>query len=452
MAASFLVEFRLRGYAKEYARFARGCTLRKANELGVRTSRQAKFVPHITLFGGAETCDLRNVTREVEKIGRKYTLVPFKLGVKRSEFQNEDATWLYLDVQPSPELEQFRYELAQSLIRLEGKIHDTCQPYDFKSECKFHCALIKCASGDSGRFEQLSDYAETTLSLEAFQQHKASVFGKLFNIIRKQILREEDESDQGINQHLVRVTVLGRGSRIQREYDLILKKLLSRREALSRYWWRKTIEELKELRTAPREERLSISSKPVYFIADTHFDHMNIIRYVHRPFPNVAEMNQAMENNWNRTVADDDTVYFLGDWSFGWGARPATYWKRRLKGSIVSIRGSHDRRQSGIGFRDFMELHVTGYDFLLIHIPNPNDKHQTQEQKEKLENWPGWIIHGHVHNNETDKYPFINGKRKTINVSAELINYKPVSLQYLLSLDLGSIKRMRTIDSQPEKW
>ena len=66
--------------------------------------------------------------------------------------------------------------------------------------------------------------------------------------------------------------------------------------------------------------------------------------------------------------------------------------------------------------------------------------------------WQGWTIHGHVHNNEMDNYPFINGEKKTINVSADMINYTPVSLAYLLSLDLGSIRRMRTIDSQPERW
>jgi calcineurin-like phosphoesterase family protein len=89
---------------------------------------------------------------------------------------------------------------------------------------------------------------------------------------------------------------------------------------------------------------------------------------------------------------------------------------------------------------------------LLIHNPNPDDNHQTQEQKLKLVNWHGWVIHGHVHNNEMNKYPFINGERKTINVSVELINYEPVSPEYLLSLDLGSIKLMRTIDSPPERW
>jgi calcineurin-like phosphoesterase family protein len=65
--------------------------------------------------------------------------------------------------------------------------------------------------------------------------------------------------------------------------------------------------------------------------------------------------------------------------------------------------------------------------------------------------WSEWIIHGHKHNNDMAKYPFINGKNKTINVCAELLNYKPISLSYLLSLGLDSIKRMDTVDSLPER-
>jgi calcineurin-like phosphoesterase family protein len=159
-------------------------------------------------------------------------------------------------------------------------------------------------------------------------------------------------------------------------------------------------------------------------------------------------MNEVIINNWNSTVGDSETIYHLGDWTFGWGHKPINYWKRQLKGNIVSIRGSHDPGRSGIQFQDFEEIHINGYDFLLIHSPNPTDKHQTQEQKQKLENWHGWIIHGHVH----DKASFIDGQKKRINVGVEVIDYKPVSLKYLLSLGLDSIRRMRTIDSQPDRW
>ena len=63
--------------------------------------------------------------------------------------------------------------------------------------------------------------------------------------------------------------------------------------------------------------------------------------------------------------------------------------------------------------------------------------------------WDDWVIHGHKHNNDMKNYPFINGENKTINVSAELLNYKPVDLDFLISLKLDSIKRMDLVDSQP---
>lgn len=48
-------------------------------------------------------------------------------------------------------------------------------------------------------------------------------------------------------------------------------------------------------------------------------------------------------------------------------------------------------------------------------------------------------------------FPFINGERKTINVSAELVNCRPVSLDFILSQNLDSILRMDTIDSIPQR-
>lgn len=440
MTASFFIEFRVQGFAKQYAKWVNARIHREARRLRIRRLKERRFVSHITLFGPARTNNFRRVKAEVERTCRKYTLVPFKVGGFDS-FRNPDANWLYLDVEPSSELEQLRHELAQNLIRSERMIHDTCQSFDHSPKCKFHSAIGKYAPRDRDKFERLFNYAETKCSLEAFRQHKASIFSKFFNVIKRYVFRVEEDVNPNISLCLLRVTVLGRGSRIQYEYDLVLKKLLSRREALSRYWYHRSIERLQEFLNPSKEQKSPISNGSIFFIGDTHFDHKNIIKYCHRPFSNVYEMNETIRNNWNKTVGVNDTVYFLGDWTFGWHHKPAKYWASQLKGNIISVRGSHDGDARDIQFERTRVLHADGYSFLLIHNPS-----------ERKTEWHGWIIHGHVHNNKMDRYPFINGEQKTINVSSEVINYRPVSLEYLLSLNLDSIKWMRTIDSQPVKW
>jgi hypothetical protein len=244
----------LQGYAKKYAWWAWARTLQEAQKLGVKRLKQPRFVSHVTLFGPAETNNLRQVIKEVERIGRRYAPVYFQLG-GFDRFRNPYANWLYLDIQPSSDLEKLRNELAQSLCRSERMIYDTCQPHDRGSRyCRLHCSIGKYAPGDRGKFEKLCEYAETKCTLETFRQHNASVFGRLLHIIKKYVFRV-GEDDPHISLYILRITVLARGSRIQAEYDLVLRRLLSRREALSRYWWRKTIEKFREWKNAPPATR-----------------------------------------------------------------------------------------------------------------------------------------------------------------------------------------------------
>jgi calcineurin-like phosphoesterase family protein len=173
-----------------------------------------------------------------------------------------------------------------------------------------------------------------------------------------------------------------------------------------------------------------------YFIGDLHLDHANIIKYCSRPFASAEEMNKVLVDNWNSTVQKTDFVYFLGDISYGKGSRNADYWFGELNGTKRFIRGNHDKKMN-VPYvnHDFFKLGET--QFLLIHDP------------EKLQfKWDSWIIHGHYHTNEMEKYPFINGEKKTINVSVELTDYKPVSLEFLVSLDIETIKRMDTVSSE----
>ena len=46
----------------------------------------------------------------------------------------------------------------------------------------------------------------------------------------------------------------------------------------------------------------------IFFTADTHFGHANVIKHDDRPFKTVEEMDKAIIDNWNSVVGDKDEV------------------------------------------------------------------------------------------------------------------------------------------------
>ena len=54
----------------------------------------------------------------------------------------------------------------------------------------------------------------------------------------------------------------------------------------------------------------------IYFTADAHFGHANIIKMCERPHPDVETMNESMIAAWNERVHGNDTVYIVGDLFF----------------------------------------------------------------------------------------------------------------------------------------
>lgn len=76
----------------------------------------------------------------------------------------------------------------------------------------------------------------------------------------------------------------------------------------------------------------------IYFTADMHLGHKNIIRFSNRPFKSIDEMDGKLINYFNSKVKPEDIVYDLGDFSF---VNPNKY-LNRLNGNIIRIKGSHD--------------------------------------------------------------------------------------------------------------
>ena len=168
------------------------------------------------------------------------------------------------------------------------------------------------------------------------------------------------------------------------------------------------------------------SNRSTWFFSDPHFDHKNIIRYCNRPFWSVGEMNNTILRNWNDTVGKDDLVYFLGDMAFGRGSHSPRWWLNQLNGQIVYIKGSHDNgirpTSEGLNAVEVVKgktIRILGEDVLLIH--SPDDIIGLPYRKRD------WVIHGHVHNSKPIYYRTYGGNHR-INVSAEVIRYRPISL------------------------
>ena len=102
----------------------------------------------------------------------------------------------------------------------------------------------------------------------------------------------------------------------------------------------------------------------IFYIADLHFGHNNIIRYDNRPFKTVEEMDRTFIVNWNKAVSNDDFVYILGDISWYDDDKTAQIFKQ-LNGTKVLIKGKHDNIKRGselakcfTSVQDYAELYL----------------------------------------------------------------------------------------------
>lgn len=155
-----------------------------------------------------------------------------------------------------------------------------------------------------------------------------------------------------------------------------------------------------------------------YFTSDTHFYHKNIIEFCNRPYYSVENMNEEMIENWNSRVDHTDSIYFLGDFSFGTPEQNREI-LFRLKGHKHLIVGNHDRKGRAEktdwsfhfnSIHDYFRLKVDGYKFVLCHFP--------------LESWERGYIHLHGHSHGT-----LRTLKGRLDVGVDANGYFPLSVQ-----------------------
>lgn len=182
----------------------------------------------------------------------------------------------------------------------------------------------------------------------------------------------------------------------------------------------------------------------LFFTADQHYNHRNIIQYCSRPFHDLVEMNEALVQRHNAVVSKDDTVVHLGD--IAWDG-PG--WVRRLNGKHFLVPGNHDtchpchKRyarevrwycKEGLTVLDVQFVQELGLGFppvLLCHFPFYGDMHASEERYKAFRPTAlplpaRLLLHGHVHT---------AWKRRgiCINVGVDVWDYAPVSVDQLVA-------------------
>ena len=189
-----------------------------------------------------------------------------------------------------------------------------------------------------------------------------------------------------------------------------------------------------------------------YFTSDFHLGHGNIVRYANRTiFMNKQEkelhkkgvafqvsresqdkMNNGLIRNWNERVKDDDLVFFLGDFCFRSGSgrsegetNKADYWRIKLNGSVIFIKGNHDNNNSLKTPIEGILITIAKKQIWLVHKP----EHYNPKYKINFV--------GHVH----DKWLIKQEKESLlVNVGVDMWNYKPVRWEDIVG---GLIKRTK---------
>ena len=163
---------------------------------------------------------------------------------------------------------------------------------------------------------------------------------------------------------------------------------------------------------------MQIENKKIWFIADFHFGHKNVITYAKRPFQTTSEMNNVLIKNYNKLIDNQDIVYILGDVSF-LNTISTTEIIKSLHGFKFLIKGNHDRKTNSayrkMGFVEVYDKPIVFLDrYILSHEP-------IDESYIIPSNFVN--IYGHLHDKALNDYKW------KYCVSVEQTNYKPVSFE-----------------------
>jgi calcineurin-like phosphoesterase family protein len=189
----------------------------------------------------------------------------------------------------------------------------------------------------------------------------------------------------------------------------------------------------------------------VWFTADTHFGHANIIRHCQRPFAGVEEMDAHLLDRINERVGVDDILYHLGDFAIlKRGADVAAYRSRIRCRRVVLVLGNHDPQTlSGQVRPEFAGLFHEVHSLLRIKVPVKGEPQLIVLCHYALRVWDRshhgvWHLFGHSHGGLAD-----DPHARSWDVGVDCNGYAPMSLDEVAAV--MARKTFRPVDHHREE-
>lgn len=166
----------------------------------------------------------------------------------------------------------------------------------------------------------------------------------------------------------------------------------------------------------------------IFFTADHHFGHRNIIRFQDRPFADVTAMDEALVERWNAAVGPDDVVYHLGDVGLC-SPKALRALLDRLRGTIYLLRGNHERSATHRLCADRFGWIKDIYEFSVEDAEAPRGEQPIVLMHYAMRTWNrshhgSWQLYGHSHGTLPD-----DPAQRSIDVGVDCHDFAPISYQ-----------------------
>ena len=184
----------------------------------------------------------------------------------------------------------------------------------------------------------------------------------------------------------------------------------------------------------------------VYFTADLHLGHKNILTLSNRKFSSIEEHDDFLINSINEAVNTSDHLYILGDLGFHTDyIGLVTYISRINCRNIHIIKGNHD---------SIRNLERLRHDGLIAEVKEmktvQNGRHHVFCCHYPMREWPGFYrghyhAYGHVHNT-------LPVYERTMDVGVDSIGFVPIEFNDLIEkIEQGKGMEHTRISSEDEK-